>query len=223
MTEAGPPDDSMPDDSPSAPSRDANAPLRTDAAGASDASPAFRLSRSPAHLLRRAQQFTTDTFSRAGLEDNVTLRQAVVLAAIAEAEGSSQADLVNATGVDRSTLAEMIARMERKGLIARTPARDDLRAKAVHLTPAGRQKLDASLPLMQAADATLLAALPKARRAAFLDMLTLLANAGVVAAEAERSELRAAKLAAKARKAAEKAALKANKTKRKLRKKRRRH
>ena len=179
---------------------------------------AFALSRSPAHLLRRAQQFATDTFTRAGLEDAVTARQALVLAAVAETEGATQSELVDATGVDRSTLAEMIARMERKGLVARAPSQDDLRAKTVRLTPAGRQKLALSLPRMRAADETLLAALPKARRAAFADMLVLLAKAGVAASEAEHAEARATKAASKARKAAEKA----DKAKRKQRKKHRR-
>lgn len=183
-----------------------------------DTSEAFALSRSPAHLLRRAQQFAADTFTRAGLEDSVTARQALVLAAVAETEGATQSDLVDATGVDRSTLAEMIARMERKGLVARAPSPDDLRAKTVRLTPAGRQKLALSLPRMRAADETLLAALPKARRAAFADMLALLAKAGVAAAEAELAESRATKAASKARKAAEKA----DKAKRKQRRKHRR-
>ena len=55
-----------------------------------------------------------DIFLKAGLTDGVTLRQTVLLAAIAEKEGASQSDLVRATGVDRSTLAEMMARIVNK-------------------------------------------------------------------------------------------------------------
>ncbi|HVY89142.1 MAG TPA: MarR family transcriptional regulator [Hyphomonadaceae bacterium] len=137
----------------------------------------FRLSGSPSHLLRRAEQFAAETFQKTGLSDGVTLRQTVLLAAIAEAEGASQSDLVRATGVDRSTLAEMMARMERRGLIERSAAADDGRAKSVHLTYAGRHRLDAALPAMRAVDEALIAALPRDKRATFKAILAALALA----------------------------------------------
>jgi DNA-binding MarR family transcriptional regulator len=135
----------------------------------------FRLSESPSHLLRRIEQFAAETFLKAGLLDGVTLRQAVLLAAIAEAEGASQSDLVRTTGVDRSTLAEMMARMERKGLIARSAAADDGRAKSVSLTSEGRDRLDDAFPAMKKVDEALLAALSGSKRAAFQSTLLALA------------------------------------------------
>lgn len=137
----------------------------------------FRLSASPSHLLRRAEQFAAEIFTRAELPGGVTLRQTVLLAAIAEAEGASQSDLVGATGVDRSTLAEMMARMERKGLIARSTAEADGRAKSVSLTAEGRRRLHAALPAIREVDNALLAALPKGKRASFVDTLAKLAEA----------------------------------------------
>jgi DNA-binding MarR family transcriptional regulator len=137
----------------------------------------FRLSRSPSHLLRRAEQFAAELFARSELHDGVTLRQTVLLAAIAEAEGASQSDLVRTTGVDRSTLAEMMARMEKKGLIARAAAADDGRAKSVRLTAAGRRRLDAVLPAIANVDRSLLAALPASKRTVFQAILTELAEA----------------------------------------------
>jgi len=154
---------------------------RSGAAGSSTrkASPreVFRLSRSPSHLLRRAEQFATELFARSELYDGVTLRQTVLLAAIAEAEGASQSDLVRTTGVDRSTLAEMMARMENKGLIARAAAADDGRAKSVRLTADGRRRLDAVLPAIRNVDRSLLAALPASKRADFQSILAELAEA----------------------------------------------
>lgn len=137
----------------------------------------FRLSRSPSHLLRRAEQFATELFARSELHDGVTLRQTVLLAAIAEAEGASQSDLVRTTGVDRSTLAEMMSRMEKKGMIARAAAADDGRAKSVRLTNEGRRRLDAVLPAIKDVDRNLLASLPATRRAAFQAILAELAEA----------------------------------------------
>jgi DNA-binding MarR family transcriptional regulator len=136
----------------------------------------FRLSRSPSHLLRRAEQFATELFARSDLRDGVTLRQTVLLAAIAEAEGASQSDLVRTTGVDRSTLAEMMARMEGKGMIVREAAADDGRAKSVSLTNEGRRRLDEALPAIRAVDKALMMALPASRRSAFESILTGLAE-----------------------------------------------
>lgn len=170
-----------------------------------DADPApddFRLSQSPSHLLRRAQQFASEIFLQAGLADGVTLRQSVVLAAIAEGAVGSQSDLVRATGVDRSTLADMIARMERKGLIARAAAVEDGRAKSVRLTAAGRARLDEALPAMRQADIALIAALPRNRRGAFNEALAVLAGAADALEITEAEQARRLRKAAKAAKAA---------------------
>lgn len=147
----------------------------------------FRLSQSPSHLLRRAEQFAADLFARSDLHDGVTLRQTVLMAAIAEAEGASQSDLVRTTGVDRSTLAEMMARMEKRGLIARAAAADDGRAKSVRLTSEGRRRLNEALPGIRAVDRALLAALTASQRSAFQSILSGLAESAdrVVAAAVE--------------------------------------
>lgn len=159
----------------------------------------FRLSRSPSHLLRRAEQFATELFARSDLRDGVTLRQTVLLAAIAEAEGASQSDLVRTTGVDRSTLAEMMARMERKGLIIREAAADDGRAKSVSLTAEGRRRLNEALPAIRAVDKALMMALPASRRAAFESILTGLAETASQPAEDAPAPVRkAARIPARA-------------------------
>jgi DNA-binding MarR family transcriptional regulator len=161
--------------------------------------PAFRLSESPSHLLRRAEQFAAEIFLKADIPDGVTLRQSVLLAAIAEADGASQSDLVNATGVDRSTLAEMMARMEQKGFIVRAAAEDDGRAKSVSLTAEGRRRLEGALPAMREVDKALLAALPASGRSAFRATLLALADAAN-AMHAEAAEVpRPAKRAVKAK------------------------
>jgi DNA-binding MarR family transcriptional regulator len=164
--------------------------------------PAFALSQSASHLLHRAQQLAQDRFaSNAGARD-ITLRQFAVLAAIAEKPGRSQTDLVGATGVDRSTLADMITRMEKRGWILRVTAADDARANAVTLASGGRAALAAAVPHAKAADDAILEAIPRADRRAFLDTLTKLSEAADAAAQAPQ---RAAKAPAKsARKGAAK-------------------
>lgn len=180
----------------------------------------FRLSGSPSHLLRRAEQYAAEIFLRSGT-DGVTLRQTVLLAAISESEGASQSDLVTTTGIDRSTLAEMMGRMESRGLIARSAAADDGRAKSVKLTREGRNRMDAALPAMRAVDEALLEALPRNRRAAFTAALAQLASASVEAHREEVADIRQARRAAKAgkRPAKAKTARKAQKKKAKPKRK----
>ena len=73
----------------------------------------FNLAQSPGHLLHRAQQFAAERFAKAMAGAKLTQRQFAVLHATAEREGLTQTELVKATGIDRSTLAELVARMVR--------------------------------------------------------------------------------------------------------------
>ena len=51
--------------------------------------------------------------------DGLTQRQFAVLEAVSQKSGLTQTDLVRATGIDRSTLADLVSRMTTKGLLAR--------------------------------------------------------------------------------------------------------
>lgn len=134
----------------------------------------FALEVSPSHLLHRAQQMAANRSAAALRDAGITLRQFSVLAAIAGQEGASQSSLVETTGIDRSTLADMVSRMEKAGLIARIQSQSDARAKAVSLTESGREALDTAAPAVHAADQMLLDALPKNRRGPFIDLLSTL-------------------------------------------------
>jgi MarR family transcriptional regulator, temperature-dependent positive regulator of motility len=151
----------------------------------------FALARSPGHLLHRAQQRAEEVFAALLGHDHVTLRQFAVLAAVEERAGRTQTDLVRITGIDRSTLADMMARMERKGLIAREKSADDKRAKSVKLTGKGRTRLAEAAPHAIAADAALLDALPRNKRRAFLGTLEgLVAAIDAAALETEARKAR---------------------------------
>ncbi|HEY8615281.1 MarR family transcriptional regulator [Phenylobacterium sp.] len=114
------------------------------------------LDKSPSHLLHRAQQVAVDIYAEVFGPEGVTQRQYAVLAAAADHEGATQTDLVRITGIDRSTLADMAARMIRKGLLERERSAADARANTVRLTEQGRATLEAARPLMAEADARLL-------------------------------------------------------------------
>jgi DNA-binding MarR family transcriptional regulator len=143
----------------------------------SDAAIGIELARSPSHLLHRALQHALDLYVEAVGPGAPTQRQFAVLAAVAADEGLTQTALVRATGIDRSTLAELVARMIGKGLLARERSARDARANTVRLTEAGRQALSDSGPRVAAADARILALVPPAAREGFLTTLRTLSEA----------------------------------------------
>jgi DNA-binding MarR family transcriptional regulator len=157
----------------------------------------FRLAVSTSHLLHRAEQLAADRFAHL-VGEAVTLRQFAVLAAVAEAPGLSQVDLVRATGIDRSTLADMLNRMEKRGLIERTTSEADARARSVRLTADGAQTFHASIQHARAADAAILDMLPRTKAKSFHNILAKLSKLADEAAEkAERTARRLAKREAK--------------------------
>ncbi len=136
------------------------------------------LEQSPSHLLHRALQLALDLYAVETGPGAVTQRQYAVLAAVAEHEGLTQTDLVRATGIDRSTLADMIARMISKGYLARERSATDGRANTVRLTDVGRSVLDDAAPRVAAADGRILGCLAANKRDSFLGVLRDLAKAG---------------------------------------------
>jgi DNA-binding MarR family transcriptional regulator len=129
------------------------------------------LDHSPSHLLHRALQLALDIYAEETGPDAVTQRQYAVLSAVSAQQGLTQTDLVRATGIDRSTLADLVARMIGKGLLARQRSASDARANTVSLTADGHAALDGAAPKVAAADARILALLPARKRDAFISVL----------------------------------------------------
>jgi len=136
-----------------------------------------QLERSATHLIHRVGQCATDIFQVEARTSGLTPRQFAVLMTIAEEEGLTQTDLVERTGIDRSTLADIVARLLSRGLINRRRAREDARAYAIKLTAQGWKGLRDAEPAAAAADSRLLAALPPAKRQEFLDILHTIVSA----------------------------------------------
>jgi DNA-binding MarR family transcriptional regulator len=135
-----------------------------------------RLSRSPIHLLHRAGQCAGDIFHAELKDGDLTPRQLAVLVTVAHNEGLSQTGLVDRTGIDRSTLADIVRRMQRKGLLQRRRTKEDARAYAVKLTDEGRRVLRSAEPLAKRVDERILEALPARQREQFIDELLAIAD-----------------------------------------------
>jgi len=135
------------------------------------------LDRSPSHLLHRALQLALDIYAEETGTGALTQRQFAVLSAVMAKEGCTQSELVRATGIDRSTLAELVARLIGKDLLGRERSTLDARANTVRLTDAGRAAVLEVAPKVAEADARILALVPGAKRDAFIKTLRDMARA----------------------------------------------
>lgn len=135
------------------------------------------LDRSPIHLLHRAGQCAGDIFQAELADGDLTPRQFAVLVTVSQNEGLSQTRLVEQTGIDRSTLADIVRRMLKKGLLQRRRTREDARAYAVKLTEAGWATLRKATPLTNRVDETVLSALPAQNRDRFMKDLQRIVEA----------------------------------------------
>ena len=89
------------------------------------------LATSPSHLMHRALQLALDVYAEETGPDGLTQRQFAVLEAASMKAGLTQTELVRMTGIDRSTLADLVTRMTAKGLLERERSPLDARAMAV--------------------------------------------------------------------------------------------
>lgn len=131
----------------------------------------FDLQGAPGHLLRRCQQLAVDLYTAEVGSNGLTPRQFALLLAIHKQRGISQVDLVRQTGIDRSTVAEMVARLIKRGLLARERTETDRRTNALALTAEGERQLRAAQPGVLRAQDRIMDPIPPARRAEFIALL----------------------------------------------------
>jgi DNA-binding MarR family transcriptional regulator len=135
-----------------------------------------QLTRSAHHLLKRAAQYAATIYMDRVGKSGLTQRQYTVLAAVNEHDGVSQTALVRMTGIDRSTLADLVARLLAQGYLQRRRSKDDGRANSVRITAAGKRVLRAASPGADDSDRLMLQAISPSLRKPFLEALALLAD-----------------------------------------------
>lgn len=136
------------------------------------------------HLMRRVFHKINDAYAaeinarwkQKGPTLELTLPQYIVLDAIGESPvPPSQTDLVKRTGTDRSTMAQIIVGLKKKGLIGRLRKREDARAYAIRLTTEGTKMLATVRPIVERVEESCFGNLPERQRSAFLAALKTLA------------------------------------------------
>ena len=125
-------------------------------------------------LIHRVNQRGNEQFTKLHGHD-VTLRQISVLRALRANRGASQTALGQATGVDRTTMAELVKRLTQRGLMRPRRSSKDTRAYEVNLTPEGERVLANAEPVIAAVENAMLEALPERDQKAFVASLQRLA------------------------------------------------
>ena len=103
--------------------------------------------------------------------------QYAALQTVANAPGTDQRTLAGRIGLDTSTVAGVVDRLEARALLQRSASLEDKRVRLLTLTKAGADLLQTVEPAMRLAQQRILAPLPRADRAEFMRMLRVLVDA----------------------------------------------
>lgn len=136
----------------------------------------YRLEDAPGHLLRRCQQRAVELFTEDLGPQRVTPRQFALLVTVYQRPGLTQTDLVGATGIDRSTVGDMLDRLVRRGLIKRKRSGKDQRANTLHILPPGIETLRSAITFVDRVQARILEPVPSDLRATVIAALKLMAG-----------------------------------------------
>jgi DNA-binding MarR family transcriptional regulator len=130
----------------------------------------------PGHLIRRLQQISFAIFVEQARAFDVTPVQYSAIFAINNYPGIDQTALCNIIAFDRSTIGDVVARLEKKKLIKRRHGAFDRRTKSLYITPLGRRLLGDIEPAVTATQRLILAPLRASERSAFMRMLKRLVH-----------------------------------------------
>jgi len=142
----------------------------------------------PGYLFRRIQQIAVAIFVEECKTYDLTPVQYAALVAIQNHPGIDATRLSAVIAFDRSTLGNVIERLEAKRYVTRRSGREDKRVKLLYLTKAGSGLLRKIMPSVDRAQARMLQPLKPADRKTLMALLSQLVDLNN---EASRVPLRA--------------------------------
>jgi len=95
----------------------------------------------PGYLARQFHRIATTLFLEETQKYDVTAQQYGILTVVHSRPGIDQISACEALGADRSTLATVVDRLEKQGLVERVASATDRRSNALHLTQRGKRLL----------------------------------------------------------------------------------
>jgi len=129
----------------------------------------------PGYVARRLYQAYLAAWVRT-VDATLTGPQFAVLTAVHSYPGVDQGSLASSVALDRSTMADIVRRLEDRGLIVRASDAKDGRRKLLHLTDLGTEKLAEVNTHARELDELLLRDYTRTQRVRLLDELTELAE-----------------------------------------------
>lgn len=125
----------------------------------------------PGHLIRRAHQISVALFMEEVAGADITPVQYGALVAIRTTPGIDATRVSEVIAFDRSTLGNVLERLEDKGYVERRPSTEDRRVKLLYLSKAGAHLLEKVEPAVLNAQARTLAPLTPEEATAFMRLL----------------------------------------------------
>jgi DNA-binding MarR family transcriptional regulator len=107
---------------------------------------------------------------------SLNIAHVAVLGLLGERGDLSQRQLIDLMDADKSTMVYLIDELERQGLVERRADPSDRRAYAVHLTAAGRRRLQEAGGIAARVEMDFLSVLSARERAQFTDFLRRIAE-----------------------------------------------
>lgn len=128
-------------------------------------------------LLRHAWYGLNQAFRRRIARLELTPDQFTVLRTLRENHGITQRQLASLISSDPNTVASLVNRMEKAGLLNRETHEQDRRANRLGVTPRGRTKYDQARKIALVLQGEVLADYSEAERERFLEQLEAIARA----------------------------------------------
>ena len=121
------------------------------------------------HSLHRASQYMDDLFATASGDHDLTARQLIILEIVARSDKPSQTEICQLSGIDRSTIADMVRRLVKKGYLVRPRSRTDARrVMRCNSRMKDARPRECALPIARDVEARVLAMLNETHRPHFL-------------------------------------------------------
>lgn len=143
----------------------------------SNEGPRTELRNRPGYLIRRLHQIHVAMFLDECAAYRLTPVQYAVMTVLADRSGMDQISIASEAGIDRTNVADVLARLEERGILTRQVSDTDRRMKLAVLTPEGARITAHMETAMLRAQERFLAPLPDDRRVQLMDMLTELVEA----------------------------------------------
>jgi DNA-binding MarR family transcriptional regulator len=131
----------------------------------------------PGFLIRRLHQINYALFFEECAGFEITPVQYSLLTTLSLNPDTDQHTLGREVGIDRTNVADVLRRLEQRGLVTRRKGEKDRRAVLARLTPTGEKVTREMFKAMQRAQARLLEPLPAKERAALMAALLRLVDA----------------------------------------------